>query len=130
MHTTKLRPLLIGFALAALPQVALAAGAADEFDMGPTWKQWVGWGALGLVGWIAVYFLARFVYGVMLDARWAVDFALNLVIATTLITFATIAAAITLFLYRWPQPWTQIVGYGLIACYVVILLFGLFGRKR
>lgn len=122
-------PLLCSLLLLLIPQIALAE-VRSEFTFGPTWKQLVGWGFVGLVGWVAVFFLGRFIYGVLLDARWSVDFALPLVITSVVVTCAAIAAAVGLFLYQWPQPWTQYIGYGFLATYVLVLVVALVGRKH
>jgi hypothetical protein len=118
-----------GLLLVITPGLALAAGT-EGFDFGPTWKEILLWGGVGLVGCVAVLFLARFIYGVLLDGHCSVDFAQPLVIAGTVVLWVAIAAAVALFLYGWPQPLTRYAGYGLIGAFVLVLLFGLFGRKR
>lgn len=113
--------------LLTIPSLAMAT---SHREIGPTWKQIFGWGALGLVGVLAVYFLARWLYGVLLDAHWSVDFTLPLIVGGTLLTWAAIGTFIALYLYNWPQPWTQYTGFAFIGCYVLVFLIALFGRNR
>lgn len=113
----------------AVPAVALAAGEED-LTFGPSWKQIFGWGLLGLGACAVVYAVARWIYGICLDANWPVDFTLGLIISGVLLAWVAIGLGVYLFLYNWPQPWTKIVGYSVLGGFVLVLLIALFGRNR
>jgi hypothetical protein len=103
--------------------LALAAASA-----GPSRKQILMFCGLAMLAWVAMFFICRWLYGIFLDWRWPVDFALGIIIAAFLLVTVTIFTFV--FLYLWAQPWSQYAWYAIAGCWVVLLLFALVGRNR
>lgn len=114
---------LMALLLCSTPTVALAAAGA-----GPGRKQVLMFGGIALLAWVAMFFVCRWIYGLFLDWRWPVDFALGIVIAAFLLITVTIFLFV--FLFLWAQPWSAYAWYGVAGVWVLLLLFALVGRNR